>query len=472
MTSHLLPLALLLLGLGLGYLFGYLVYAVIRKSPADRETRRRLEESVQALHEKEKEISILQTQLKERNDALENLKRDYSALQEKFNTLERERATISERAKHLQEEIEKGKKDLEALLEKNKADFQNLAQSILEEQSRKFTNRNEEKLSEVLKPFRERINEFRDKVEASNRDQGERFSALHHELKSLKELNQQISQDALNLTQALRGESKVQGAWGEMLLEKILEKSGLTAGEEYTTQETYTTGSGEARQRVRPDVIVNLPDNRHIIIDSKVSLKAYTDYANASDHAAAEEAARNHVNSVKTHIKGIALKDYQTANNLTSLDFILVFIPMESAFNLALQRDTDLYDFAFDRNIVIVTPSTLLATLRVIENLWRQEKQNRNARSIAKEAGKLYDKFVAFVEDMNNLNQRLDQARKAFDSAENKLSGGRGNLISRAEKLTQLGARASKSLPANYKSLSNSEDDEIEESEADVSSSK
>ncbi|MEM6911155.1 MAG: DNA recombination protein RmuC [Verrucomicrobiota bacterium] len=392
---------------------------------------------------------ILEAELaSERKQAAQN-QAENAQQRQQLQTLHGQLARLEEANRHLQEETAQKREELGQLLEHNRGEFAHLARKILDEQSKRFTEASHERLGELLVPFRDRMVEFREKVEKTHESQGERFAALRQELSHLRQLNQQISQDALNLTHALRGESQVQGAWGEMLLERILEQSGLQEGSEYTTQGSYTTESEAGARRVRPDVVIHLPDQRHVIIDSKVSLVAYADYVNAEDPAETESAAQRHRDSLRAHLKGISLKNYQQAHGLESLDFILVFIPIESAFNLALQRDTELYDSAFRQNIVLVTPSTLLASLRVIENLWRQDKQNRNALRIADEAGKLYDKLVGFLDDMDALDNRLRQAKDSYHQARKKLQTGTGNLIGRAEKLRKLGARTTKTLPSS-----------------------
>ncbi len=394
--------------------------------------------------------AVLRSQLASRLDDLARLEEYLKDRNEEIHQLHGQAARLTEANRHLQEQAARGRIELEELHQKNQSEFATLARKVLDEQSKRFSEESTEQLSRLLAPFRDRIVEFRDRIEKTHESQGERFAALRQELSHLRDLNQKISKDALELTQALRGDNQVQGAWGEMLLERILEQSGLQKDSEYFTQESHQTEIDGEMRRVRPDVIVRLPDDRHVIIDSKVSLTAYADHVNASNPAEAEEAATRHRQSVRTHLKGLSFKNYQNTPHLQSLDFILLFIPIESAFHLALKRDTELYDEAFRQNIVIVTPSTLLASLRVIENLWRQDRQNRNALRIAEEAGKLYDKLVGFTEDLDRIEQTLEQAQAAYRAAHNKLASGRGNLIGRAEKLKHLGARARKTLPPNF----------------------
>ena len=413
-----------------GLFFGaVLAWLVLRSSSREPVLRSRLASSLDDLAQAEEENTELEAELRD---------------------LTREMARLEEANRHLLERVEQGQDEIAGVLAHNRGEFANLARQILDEQSKRFSQSSHEQLGQLLIPFRDRIVEFRERVEKTHDSESERFAALRQELSHLRELNQQISQDALDLTRALRGESQVQGAWGEMILERILEQSGLQKGSEYFTQESHHTEINGETRRVRPDVIIHLPDKRHVIVDSKVSLHAYTEHVNAGDPAEAEEAAKRHRDSVRAHLKGLSFKNYQETYQLQSLDFVLLLIPIEGAFSLALQRETDLHDLAFRQNIIIVTPSTLLASLRVIENLWRQEKQNHNALAIAEEAGKLYDKFVGFTGDLETIEAHLAQAQSAYRSAHNKLTTGRGNLVGRAEKLRELGARARKTLPASF----------------------
>lgn len=441
----------LIIGLLVGAALGYLLRLVFQKQTSGESIPKAEFDALLSRADALESAKLkAETRFEERNHQLEDKERALRETEEHLSTARQDLARARQKIENFQIEVQQKQKETEALLEKNKADFKNLANEILKENTRSFTETNREKLEELLKPFQSRISEFRDEVQKNHKAQDERFLTFTENLKQLKELNRQISDDANSLTKALKGETKRQGNWGEMILQTILEKSGLTEGEEYLVEHSLHTEVDGRNRRVRPDVIVNLPGDRHVVIDSKVSLNAFERYVNAEDDTEAEQALKEHVLSVTGHVKGITLKNYQEARGLNSLDFILVFIPIEAAFNLALRRDTTLYDTAFEKNVVIVTPSTLLATLRVVENLWKQEKQNKNALQIAQEAGKLYDKFAAYLKDMNDLKGRLRQAQTAFDAAENKLHSGRGNLISRTEKLKALGARASKQLPAPY----------------------
>ncbi|MDO9521598.1 MAG: DNA recombination protein RmuC [Pseudohongiella sp.] len=330
-----------------------------------------------------------------------------------------------------------------------KQQFQLLAADVLDEKSRRLTENNQQGLSTLLQPLQDKISSFEKKVEETySREARERFS-LEKELRNLQALNLRLSDDAVNLTRALKGDNKTQGNWGEFILSSILEASGLTEGREYETQRTLSASQPHAADegrmsRSQPDVLIYLPDNRQVIVDAKVSLTAYERYCSAETEEDKKVFLQQHVLSLKTHIKQLSEKRYQNLPQLNSLDFVLLFMPVEPAFSLALQHDASLFNSAFDHHIVLVGPSTLLATLRTIQNIWRYEHQSRNALDIANKAGALYDKFVNFAEDMDELGKKIDTTRRSYDAAMNKLQSGRGNLVSRAENLRELGARANK----------------------------
>lgn len=338
------------------------------------------------------------------------------------------------------------------LSEQLREQFRGLANDVLDEKSRRFAETSRLGLAEILRPLQEKITGFEKKVDdVYSREARERFS-LEKEIKNLQLLNARIGEDAVNLTRALRGESKTQGAWGEFILSSILEASGLTDGREYETQQSFheddQESSGQSRLRSQPDVLVHLPDNRQVIIDAKVSLTAYERYCSTDDDAERKVALKLHVQSLRTHIRQLSDKQYQNLPKVHSLDFVLLFMPVEPAFSVALQHDPDLFNHAFERNIVLVGPSTLLATLRTIHNIWRYEYQSRNAQEIARQAGALYDKFVGFADDMDDLGRKLDAGQRSYESAMNKLKTGKGNLVRRAERLKSLGARTSKQQDA------------------------
>jgi DNA recombination protein RmuC len=319
--------------------------------------------------------------------------------------------------------------------------FKNIANEIFEDKSQKFTVSSKESLTAVLAPLQEKISKFEKKVEDTyDKESKERFS-LAKEIKSLQELNNRISEEAVNLTNALKGDNKTQGNWGEFVLESILEKSGLVKGREYEVQVSLKAEDGAKSQ---PDVVVHLPESRDIIIDSKVSLKAWDAYSSSDDERRKPELLKQHIQSIRLHVKTLSDKDYQNLAGVNSLDYVFLFMPIEAAYASAMQEDADLFQYAFERNIIFVVPTTLLTTLKTVQNLWRLAQQNQNAKEIAEKAGALYDKFVLFVEDLDEIGHRIDASRKSFDRAHNKLVSGRGNLIRRAETLKQLGAKTSK----------------------------
>ncbi len=330
--------------------------------------------------------------------------------------------------------------------------FKNLANDILEEKSKRFSEQNQQNLGQLLDPLKTKLQEFQGKVEQVYVQEGKDRSALAEQVRQLMELNKTVSQEANNLTKALKGSNKTQGNWGELVLERVLESSGLRKGEEYDVQESHTLDDG---RRLQPDVVVHLPEDRHLVIDAKATLIAYEDYANAEDEKHREAALKRHLDAVRSHIKGLSDKNYQDLYGLKSLDFVLMFIPIEPAFMLAVTHDRELYMDAWNKNVLLVSPSTLLFVVRTVANLWRQEAQTRNAQDIAKRGAELYDKLAGFVEDMESLGTRLNQAQKDYDGAINKLSTGRGNVIRQAEMLKKLGVKPSKSLPAPMVEIAN-----------------
>lgn len=324
-----------------------------------------------------------------------------------------------------------------------RAEFENLANRILEEKSAKFLSQNQEHLSQLLDPLRQRLGEFRERIETIHTEDVQSTAALREQLLQLKELNRQMSDEAGALTRALKGESKTQGLWGELILERILEKSGLQKGVEYDTQASFRSEDGA---RFLPDVVIRLPENRHLVVDAKVSLTAYERFVHADAEADRQSALREHALSVRRHVEELSRKDYPSLPELQSPDFVLMFIPVEPALHLALQQDGTLFGDAFERNVVLVSSSTLLITLRAIESVWRRQKQTLNALEIARHAGNLHDQFVLFVESLQEIGQRIEQARAAYEQALGRLSSGRGNLVKRTMELQKLGARAEKQM--------------------------
>lgn len=326
-----------------------------------------------------------------------------------------------------------------------RAEFENLANRILEEKSAKFLSQNSEHLATLLDPLRQRLGEFRDRIETIHTEDVQSTAALREQLAHLKELNRRMTDEAGALTRALKGESKTQGSWGELILERILEKSGLQKGIEYDTQAGFR---GEDGARFLPDVVIHLPEGRHLVIDAKVSLTAYERFVNADAEPARQSALRDHTASVRRHVEELSRKDYPSLPELQSPDFVLLFIPVEPALHLALEQDGGLFSDAFDRNVILVSSSTLLITLRAVESVWRRQKQTLNALEIARQAGKLHDQFALFAESLQEIGLRLEQARASYDLAVSRLSTGRGNLVRRTMELQKLGARADKQIPA------------------------
>jgi len=328
---------------------------------------------------------------------------------------------------------------LQSSEQKLKIEFENLANRLFEENNKKSSNN----LNQLLTPFKDQLNSFGKRVDDIYNEETKQRVSLLSEIKNLKELNNQISQDALNLTKALKGENKTQGDWGELILSKILEQTGLREGVEYSTQGSYTDENGK---RLRPDVIVHLPQNKDIVIDSKVSLVSYVSYTEAQDDTQRENASKELIKSFYAHIKGLGTKSYENIDEVKTLDFVILFIPIEGAFMLAASKDNNLFKTAFENNIMLVSPSTLFATLRTIENIWRYEHQNENALLISKKAADLYDKFASFVTDIENIGTHLNRTQKSYDEAMKKLSTGKGNLLRRSEEFLDLGVKAKKKI--------------------------
>ena len=347
---------------------------------------------------------------------------------------------------NLHQRLLEQKAEIEDLNKRFTKEFENLANRILDEKSQKFTDQNKNNLDIILNPLKEKLKEFEQKVDHAYKTESNERITLKTEIKNLIDLNKQISEEANNLATALKGDNKQQGNWGELVLEKILERSGLVEGEGYRTQFTANNANGE---KIRPDVVVMLPDNKHIIIDSKVSLVAYEACVNAATPEDRARFLKAHVESLRSHVKLLSDKGYQTATGIDTPDFVLLFVPIESSFSLAVQSDNELFNFAWDRKVVIVSPSTLLATLRTIASIWKQERQTRNALEIAEEGGKLYDKFVSFYEDLLAIGKKMDGAKSDYTEAMKKLYDGTGNLVRRAEKMRELGAKTNKQLPQN-----------------------
>ncbi|WP_321288601.1 DNA recombination protein RmuC [uncultured Sunxiuqinia sp.] len=393
----------------------------------------------------------VKVQLEER---LTYLQADKERLTQKLETSEVEHEQQAQRLvraevgfANLQEKLITQKQEMEALQKKFTTEFENIAHKILKQNTQDFTEVNQKNISEILNPLREKIQLFEKKVEDTYEKGLKDQTDLKAELKKLHDLNLKISDEANNLTKALKGDVKKQGNWGEVILERILERSGLIEGREFEKQ--FST-VGENGSRLQPDVVIHLPEQKHIIVDSKVSLVAYERMVNSTEEIERLKHIKNHLASIKSHIKLLSDKHYQAAQGMNSPDFVLLFVPIESSFSVAVQADQDLFSYAWDNKVVIVSPSTLLATLRTIASIWQQENQTRNAMEIARQGGALYDKFVNFIGDLEKVGANIEQTRKNYDLAMNKLNEGRGNLVRSAEKLRELGAKASKELPQKY----------------------
>ncbi|NWB87189.1 DNA recombination protein RmuC [Pseudomonas gingeri] len=391
-----------------------------------------------------REVELLQIERDNGRDAAHAWNLERAQKEAELRRLDAQAASLSAELREQQDSHQQRLNDLQGSRDELRAQFAEMAAKIFDEREARFAENSQQRLGQLLDPLKERIQSFEKRVEESYQQEArERFS-LGKELERLQQLNLRLSDEATNLTRALKGQ-KTQGNWGELILERVLEHAGLEKGREYQTQVSLKGPDGE---RFQPDVLILLPGDKQVVVDSKVSLTAYQQYVGADDEAIGQAALKQHVLSLRNHVKGLAGKDYKRLEGLHSLDFVLLFVPIEAAFSAALQAEPNLFQEAFDRNIVIVSPTTLLATLRVIDSLWKQERQSQNAREIAERAGWLYDKFVLFIQDLDEVGNRLQQLDKAYAAARNKLTDGRGNLVSRSEQLKLLGARASKSLPA------------------------
>ncbi|MEN8787931.1 MAG: DNA recombination protein RmuC [Flavobacteriaceae bacterium] len=421
------------IGLGLlliGYLIGsYILKLKIRSSRAIGQEQEKYFK--QQLHN-------IEQQLEKEKEEKERLRTDKERLGLLNSRHEADMENLRQKNKEQKEEVEKVQQRLSR-------EFEIMANKILDEKSQKFTKQNKENLENILNPLKEKIKTFEDKVEKTHKESIDYHAALRQQIFGLKELNEQMSKEAVNLTRALKGDSKIQGNWGELVLERVLEKSGLEKDREYSVQQSFVNRDGS---RVLPDVIINLPDGKKMVIDSKVSLTDYERYINSEEEERSGH-LKNHIASLKKHVEQLSSKKYEDLYEMESPDFVLMFIPIEPAFAIALNNDNDLYNKAFAQNIVIVTPTTLLATLRTIDSMWSNEKQQRNAIEIARQAGALYDKFEGFIGDLTRVGTKMDAAKGEYEEAMKKLYKGHGNLISRVENLKKMGAKAKKSIPEN-----------------------
>lgn len=380
-----------------------------------------------------------QSNITELTTQIEQIRHERDQVLQKAIRLE---AELDSERKQVQHRIDSLNEAKEALTNQ----FKNLANEILEDKTRKFTEQNAQQLDILLKPLQTKLTEFKEQVSNSyEKESRERF-ALKNEIERLANLNLKMSDEARSLTNALKGDSKIQGNWGELVLESILESSGLRKGEEYLVQDSHTQADGS---RLQPDVIIKLPEGRHLVIDSKVSITAYARHTEAATTDEADKELLSHIQSIRQHIQVLSGKNYAGIADIASVDFVLMFIPIEPAFLSALKSAPNLYQEALSKNIVLVCPSTLMATLRTVAHLWRQDQQNKNAMEIARQCANLYDKFVGFVEDLEQIGKRLDQAQSSYHDAFNKLKSGKGNLIKAAEKVKELGVKPNKMIANN-----------------------
>ena len=445
-----------------------LAYFILKSSSVSRKS---YEELQQNFNQKEADLNRIIAEISAENNAQNQKIAEQAELNQKQNAeikdlqLEKNnliaiKSELSAQNENLQKLLDTQKEEIVKIQEEAKLQFENLANKILEEKTLKFTEQNQQNLKNILNPLQEKITDFEKKVENTHKESIDYHAALRQQILGLKEMNLQMSKETLNLTKALKGDSKIQGNWGELVLERVLEKSGLEKGREYEIQKSFTTEEGN---RVQPDVIINLPDGKKMIVDSKVSLTAYEKYMNEEDDEQKSSFLKEHVNSLKRHVEQLGSKNYQHLYQMESPDFVLLFIPIEPAFAIALNEDTQLYNKAFERNIVIVTPSTLLATLRTIDSMWTNQKQQENAYEIARQAGALYDKFDGFVTDLVKIGKKMDEAKTEYEGAMNKLVDGKGNLITSVQKLKIMGAKAKKSLPDAILNRANSSLENLDE---------
>ncbi|MEH6583619.1 MAG: DNA recombination protein RmuC [Halioglobus sp.] len=388
----------------------------------------------------EQTTAELERAREEQLDTVDELK----ILQERYLQLREEDARLEERSRESLRSAEEKIQLLQAAREQMKTEFNELANRIFEEKSERMVKNNKSSLETTLGPLKTQLTDFRKKVEdVYDKETRDRVS-LRTELEQLKKLNTQMSEDAVNLTRALKGDKKTQGNWGEVVLERVLEQSGLRKGTEYETQVSLQAEDGSRRL---PDVIIRLPDSKDVVVDSKVSLVDYEQYINAENEEDKNNFLQRHVSAVANHINGLSVKEYEKLEGIRSLDFVLLFIPIESAFIAAFDADPGMFKKAYDKQVIVVSPTTLLATLRTIQTIWRYEHQNRNAEKIAAQAGGIFDQFSLIVESLDEVGRNLDKARDSFDQTHKRLSTGRGNMVKRVQQLQDLGARTKKKLP-------------------------
>ena len=444
---------------------GLLLYMVRKNSALNLELQKTIRNVSELESKANQEVSALKREIeilsKQKAEKQIETEKESAILNEKIETLNKEvlrfsneKVQLASEKDALLEKLENQKKEIEEIRQKFQAEFKNLANEIFEEKSKKFNEQNRHNIDEILKPLGEKIKDFEKKVEETYDKESKLRFSLKEEVKMLHESTQKISKEATDLTRALKGENKTMGNWGEVILEGILEKSGLQKGREYFVQASFTGPDGK---RYQPDVVISYPGNKHVVIDSKVSLVAYERYINSENSADRERNLKEHLASIRRHIQELSTKSYQDIADLGSLDFTMMFMPVEPAFVLALSKDPELWNYAYDKRIILIGPTNLIAALKLVENLWQQEYQSRNVAEIARQSGALYDKFVLLLKDLSDIGKKIDDASTAHKNALNKLQTGRGNLIGQVEKIRKLGARAKKEIPQSFLNSDNDE---------------
>jgi len=442
---------LALLGLLTGFILTYIFInqkVKSRKAEFEKLIEKRSTATLTEKMELEKQLGII-------TERVSSLQKEKDEVAGKWETVQKEKAeaelkiaTLKSDYSHLQERLDNERKEVGKLQEKFKTEFQNMANAILKQNTREFNETSHKNLSDLLNPLKEKITDFEKKVEETYQKGKIDQTVLKEELKRLQEMNMKLGEEAGNLTKALKSDPKKQGNWGEVVLERILERSGLNKNEEYFLQ---YTAKGEDGNILRPDVLIKLPEEKHLIIDSKVSLTAFQQYIAAEEEdKQKEQFLKQHLLSIRNHVKELSEKNYHNLKELNTPDFVLMFMPVEPAFGAAVQADPDLFNFAWEKRIVIVSPTTLLATLRTVASIWSHEKQTRNALEIAQQGGKLYDKFEGFLKDLEKIGDNLDKAQASYTEAHKKLASGRGNLLNQVEKLKNMGAKATKQIDRKY----------------------
>lgn len=427
----------LALGIAKGFLIAWLIFR--RKLKAAKQSEVSMQELIQAkndLTKYEAENNFLIKQLEETKTSFSNKDSENKELIAKLSIAETNLSNLNEK-------LETNKAELEGLHKKFTLEFENLANKVLEEKSQKFSELNKKQIDAIINPFNENLKEFKQTVKDTYEKGMKERTELGAELKHIQELNQKLSVEANNLTKALKGDVQKQGRWGEMILEKILESSGLEKDKHFRTQDSFTLSDG---RRQRPDAVVYLPENKHIIIDSKVSLVAYEKYVNSDNEEEKKQFLKEHITSVRAHIKDLADKDYINSLGLENPEYILMFVPIEASLGLTVSNDNQIFTEAWDKRVVIVSPSTLIATLMTVNAIWKQTMQTENALLIADRGGKLYEKFIGFVDDLKAVGVSIEKANKEYEKAMSKLSEGSGNLVRQAEMLKELGAKTTKSI--------------------------